>query len=145
MSVPASFFKESHTSLGVFYPMHYMVAVFDTLVAAHRAEQNLRNANFRDSDVLVASGPEFIEFEQRETGVAGAVMQELSRFLKTEQLSTDHHLELAERYAALLFVHCPDEKSKVKAWDAIQQEKPLTAHYYDRVAVEELAGGYSTD
>jgi hypothetical protein len=36
MSVQATFFKESHTSLGVFYPMHYVIAVFDTLAAAHR-------------------------------------------------------------------------------------------------------------
>ncbi|MEO5925630.1 MAG: hypothetical protein ABIR70_17540 [Bryobacteraceae bacterium] len=145
MSVQATFFKESHTSLGVFYPMHYMIAVFDTLPAAHRAEKNLRNASFRDDDVLVCTGPEFIEFEKRETGVAGSIMQAISRFFKTEQLSTDHNLELAEHYAAFLFVHCPKEQSKIEAWDIVQEEKPLTAHYYDRIAVDQLAGGFSTD
>ncbi len=72
MSVKTSFFKESHTSLGVFYPMHYILAVFDTLAAAHRAEKHLRNSSFRDDDVLVASGPEFIELEKRETGGLGS-------------------------------------------------------------------------
>jgi hypothetical protein len=145
MSVQASFFKESHTSLGVFYPIHYIVAVFDTLAAAHRAEKNLRNAGFRDEDLFVATGPEFIEFEKRETGVAGAIMQGISRFFKTEQLSTDHNLALAERYAAFIFVHCPHEKSKNKAWDIIHEELPLVAHYYERFSVDQLAGEFSTD
>jgi hypothetical protein len=145
MSVQASFFKESHTSLGIFYPMHYIVAVFDTLAAAHRAEKQLRNGNFSADAVMVATGEEFIDFEVRETGVAGTIMQSISRFFKTEQLSTDRDLALAERYAAFLFVHCPADASKDEAWKIIQEEKPLAAHYYDRVSVEQLAGNVNTD
>ncbi len=145
MSVHASFFKESHTSFGVFYPMHYIVAVFDTLSAAHRVEKNLRGANFRDDDLIACSGPEFIEFEKHETGLGGAIMRALSRFFKTEQLSTDHDLALAERFAAFLFVYCPRDSQKQRAWDIVQQESPIAAHYFDRGSVEQLAGNVNTD
>jgi hypothetical protein len=145
MSVHASFFKESHTALGVFYPVHYIVAVFENLATAKRAERSLREASFHSDDVLVASGQEFIDFENRETGVGGAIMQGLSRFFKTEQLSLDHSLALAEQSAAFLFVHCPNEKSKAKAWDLVHEQQPIMAHYYDRFSVDQLAGEFSTD
>jgi hypothetical protein len=145
MSVSTSFFKESFTSLGVFYPMHYILAVFDTLPAAQRAEQSLRRANFRDADMLVLSGPEFIELEHRETGVAGAIMKSLSRFFKTEQLAIDLDLRMAEKFAAFLFVYCPREHDREKAWQAIEQEGPIVAQYYDRASVNHLAGNQNTD
>jgi hypothetical protein len=145
MSVKTLFFKESHTSLGIFYPLHYILAVFDTVAAAHRAEKNLRNANFHGDDVMVATGPEFIEFEKQETGVSGTIMKGLSRFFKTEQLAMDHNLNMAEHYAAFLFVYCPHEREKNKAWDLIQEDNPVIAQYYDRASVNHLAGDYSTD
>jgi hypothetical protein len=142
MSTSTSFFKESVTSMGVFYPMHYLVAVFPDLEAARKVRRNLLNNNFHDADVLAISGRDFIELEAEASGV---IMKELSRFFKTEQLSTDHNLELAEHRAGFLFAHCPSDQTKAKAWAIIQEDKPMAAHHYDAVGIDALAGGLSTD
>jgi len=142
MSTYTSFFKESVSSLGVFYPMHYMVAVFSDLPTAERVRQNLLNASFRQADVMAISGKEFIQLE---TEASGVIMKELSRFFKTEQLSTDNNIELAEDRAGFVFVHCPTEADKTRAWGVAKTAAPLAAHYYDAVGIEELAGGLNTD
>jgi hypothetical protein len=141
MSISTSFFKESISSLGVFYPMHYLVAVFPDLETAQKVGRNLLNGSFRDADVLALSGRQFIELEAVASGV---IMRELSRFFKTEQLSTDHNLELAEHRAGFVFAHCPTEEAKTKAWAIIGQDNPMAAHYYDQVGIEELSGGLDT-
>ncbi len=142
MSIPAKFFKESHKTLGVFYPRHYLIAAFRTLPEAQNVQRNLLSSGFPQDEVLLVSGPEFIAFEEQETN---PVMREISRFFRTEQLSTDHNLHFAHEHAYFVFVHCPGERMKKKAWDIVQEGAPLAAHYYDRVAVDQLAGSYSTD
>jgi hypothetical protein len=142
MSVSTSFFKESVSSLGVFYPMHYLVAVFPDLQTAQKVRRNLLDGAFKEADVLAISGKDFIELE---TVASGVIMRGLSRFFKTEQLSTDHNLELAEQRAGFVFVHCPTDRDKIKAWEVIKHDRPLAAHYYERAGVDELAGGLSTD
>jgi len=145
MSRLSEFFKETHTALGIFYPLHCMVAVFPTLVVAKQVREKLRNARFGEDDVIAADGAEFIELEKEETGLGSILMQELSRFLGAEQISTDHNLEFAEQGAALVVVHCPTEKLKDQAWEVVQSASPLAAHYYSRGSVDHLAGGFSTD
>lgn len=142
MTVSTSFFKESLTSVGVFYPMHYLVAIFSDLPTAQQVRKTLLNANFRETDVLAISGRDFIELEKEASGV---IMREVSRFFKTEQLSTDHNLDLAEHRAGFVFVYCPFERSKAKAWEIIQAYAPIAAHHYDAIGIEELAGGFNTD
>jgi hypothetical protein len=142
VSIPATFFKEPHTALGVFYPRHYLIAAFRTLPDGQRVRKNLLNVGFPRDEVLLVSGPEFIDFEKHESN---SVMREISRFFRTEQLSTDHNLHFAHEHAYFVFVHCPREQSKEKAWGIVQEADPLAAHYYDRVAVDQLAGDYSTD
>jgi hypothetical protein len=142
MSVHASFFKEPYTAMGVFYPRHYLIAAHRTLPEAQEVKKNLLNAGFPRDEVLLVSGPEFIEFEAQESS---AVMREISRFFKTEQLSTDQNLHFAHEHAYFIFVHATTEQSKAKAWGIVQEGRPLAAHYYDRVAVDQLAGNYSTD
>ena len=142
MSIPTNFFKEPHKTMGVFYPRHYLIAAFGTLPEAQNVQKNLLNSGFPRDEVLLVSGPEFIAFEEQETN---AVMREISRFFRTEQLSTDHNLHFAHEDAYFVFVHGPNEQTKKKACDIVQEHAPLAAHYYDRVAVDQLAGSYSTD
>ena len=111
-------------------------------MTAKKARQNLLHANFHEDEVLAISGSDFIALE---TEASGIIMRQLSRFFKTEQLSTDHNLELAEHRAGFLFVYCPSERRKFKAWDVARVEAPLAAHYYDAIGIDELAGDLSTD
>ena len=52
-----AFFKESDHSFGVFYPLHYVVAAFDTPERAEVVRKTFVEAGFDDSDVASATGP----------------------------------------------------------------------------------------
>jgi hypothetical protein len=145
MSRLADFFKETHTALGVFYPLHCLVAVFPDLDAAQQVARKLRQAGFAEDEVIAVEGSEFIEFEKEETGPGNLLMQEISRDLGAEQVSTDHNLEFARRGAAFVLAHCPAEKTKKEVWSVMQPSAPLAAHYYSRASVDHLAGSFSTD
>ena len=141
----AGFFKETHTALGIFYPLHCLIAVFSNLDSAQQVSKKLRLAGFAEDEVIAVEGSGFIELEKEETGLGNFLMQELSRFIGAEQISTDHNLEFAHGGAAFVVVHCPTEKTKMEAWDVIKPFAPLAAHYYSKGSVDHLAGDFSTD
>ena len=47
----SAFFKGRDTHLGLFYPEHYLLAVFPNLVQADRAQEKLRHAGCGEEDV----------------------------------------------------------------------------------------------
>jgi len=145
MSVLTNFFKESDTQLGVFYPNHYLVAVFRNLETAQRAVQNLRRAGFAEDDAIAVAGQDFLELAKEESGLGSFLMQALSRFFATEQVSHDSDLDLARHGGAFAAVHCPTEQNKNEAWNALQPEAPLAARYYANDGIEHLAGDFTTD
>jgi hypothetical protein len=79
------FFKGSARRLGVFYPNHYLVAVFRDPSVAARAASAVIDSGFDSSEVAWADGKE-------ETGIVGIPMQAVSRFFSAEQLFADHDL-----------------------------------------------------
>lgn len=145
MSRLSEFFKETHTALGIFYPLHCLVAAFRNFDAAQQVAVKVRQAGLAEDEVIAVEGSEFIELEKEETGLGNALMQQFSRELGAEQVSTDHNLDFAGLGAGFVFVHCPAEKTKQEAWSVMQPLAPLAAHYYSRGSVDHLAGGFSTD
>jgi hypothetical protein len=145
MSRFADFFKETHTALGIFYPLHCLVAVFQDSNAAQDAQRKLRYTGVAEDKLIVVGAEEFIEFEKEDTSLGGVLMQTVSRFLSTEQISTDHNIEFARRGAAFVVVYCPSDETKREAWNVMIPLKPLAAHYYGRDGVDHLAGGFSTN
>ena len=145
MSLLSGFFKESDTQLGVFYPKHYLIAVFRSLENAQRAVAKLRRAGFEEGDVVAVEGREVIQLAKEETGPANFLMQTLSRFFATEQMSHDHDLHLAEQGAAFVAVYSPTEEDKNEAWIVIEQEAPIAARYYANDGIEHLAGDFTTN
>ncbi len=137
-------FKESHTALGVFYPLHYTIAVFRDLPLAERVKRKLVNAGFADDEVIAVEGKAFLDLEEHETGLGSFFMQELSRFLGCEQISTDHSLDFAKLGAAFVMVYCPSETKKKEAWAVMEPEAPLSAHFYDRLGVEHISCRFNT-
>jgi hypothetical protein len=145
MSLLKDFFKGSDTRMGIFYPCHYLVAVFqDPHVAAHAVEQ-LWNSGFEHSDAIAVEGKDLIELSKEQTGLGGFVMQAASRFFATEQKYTDHSLELARNGAGFLAVYCPTDDLKQSAWSIVKSDDPFDARYYAAAAVEHLAGDPDTD
>jgi len=145
MSLLSGFFKESDTQLGVFYPKHYLIAVFRSLENAQRALAKLRRAGFGEDEAIAVEGREIIQLAKEETGPANFLMQTLSRFFATEQMSHDHDLHLAQQGAAFVAVHCPTEENKKQAWIALEQENPIAARYYANDGIEHLAGDFTTN
>jgi hypothetical protein len=143
MSQLGTFFKGEDTRLGVFYPDHSLIAIFLDIERAETAKRQLRSAGFSDGEVLAASGADLIELDQEESvknGLHGYLMKELSRFLDTEASYNDRDLVQAKHGAAVLAVHCPDERTKSAAWLLIAPMDPLVARYYALSGIEHLAG-----
>lgn len=145
MSVLADFFKGADTKLGVFYPNHYLVAVFRDPETAALVAQKLWNAGFERSDAIATDGKAVVELDREETGLAGFVMQAISRFFATEQVFTDHDLEHARHGAGFLAVHCPTDDLKKRAWNIVKVDAPLDARYYGSDGIDHLAGDVKTD
>ena len=145
MSLLTGFFKESDTQLGVFYPKHYLIAVFRDSRAAQQAVQGLWVAGFAKDEAIAVDGQEFVDLAKEETGPGNFVMQALSRFFATEQKSHDSDLERAQHGAGFVAVHCLTEESKRQAWAVLQPQSPLAARYYGAAGIEHLAGDFTTN
>ena len=60
----SAFFKGRDTDLGLFYPEHYLLAVFPNLAQADRAQERLRHAGCVEEGVIYVSGEEVVHFAQ---------------------------------------------------------------------------------
>lgn len=145
MSLLTGFFKESDTQLGVFYPKHYLIAVFRDSRAAQQAVRELWIAGFAQDEAIAVDGQEFMDLAKEETGPGNFVMQALSRFFATEQRTHDSDLERAQRGAGFVAVHCVTDESMQQAWTVLQPENPLAARYYSAAGIEHLAGDFTTN
>jgi len=140
----ARFFNGSETTFGVFYPRHYLVAVFENPKAASSAVRKLYIAGFSQSAAIAVDGRAVLELEKEETGLAAFVMEALSRFFATEQVFTEHDLCHARHGAGFVAVHCTTDEVKTEAWNVLQAESPLDARYYAISGIEHLAGDLRT-
>jgi hypothetical protein len=80
------FFKKSETSMGVFYPLHYVVAGYDTLDDAQSAENAFRESGVAAEDVRAASG-EFVAAQLESRGdrnVVNTIETVLDKIFGTE-------------------------------------------------------------
>ena len=145
MSLLTGFFKESDTQLGVFYPKHYLIAVFRDSRSAQRAAQSLHQAGFPEDEAIAVTGQDFIDLAKEETGPGNFVMQALSRFFATEQKSHDADLNRAQHGAGFVAVHCRTDELKTDAWAVLEPEGPLAARYYAASGIEHLAGDFITN
>ena len=143
MSRLAAFFKGADTHLGVFYPRHALIAIFPDVPHARSAKHKLAGAGFSDDEALVVAGADLIDLVHEESvksGMLGYLIKGVSRFLHTEAAYTDHDLQRAQKGAAVLAVHCPDERTKSDAWRLIAPTVPLAARHYSFSGIEHLAG-----
>jgi hypothetical protein len=145
MSTLKEFFKESDTQLGVFYPNHYLIAVFRDFRPAQQALAKLRLAGFAEDEAIAVAGADVLELTKEQAGPGSALMQAVSRFFATEQVAHESDVHLAEQGAAFVAVHCRVAESKDEAWKAIEGEGPLAARYYANDGIEHLAGDFTTN
>jgi hypothetical protein len=142
-STNKNLFKGSDTKFGIFYPTGYLVVVFPHMPAALQAQKALGFHGYIDEDVVIMTGGEVIRFAEenlKHKGPGGLLMQQLSRMFATEEVYTDHDLELAEKGAAFLAVYCPHAERRRPTWELIEPFGPIVGRHYALDGVEHFKG-----
>ncbi len=134
------FFKESDTSFGLFYPLHYVVAAFDDFEQAETAKSRFLSEGFSVDDVATASGPFVVEQLESEEGAAwfDRLRAGIARIVGTEAGFLDDDVQLARRGGAFLFVYTPDDHSADTTRSLIDQLQPIFARRYHRAGIERI-------
>lgn len=134
------FLKKSDTSLGVFYPLHYIVAGYANLEDARAAEAAFREAGVSAEDVRAVTG-EFVtqqlESRKDETWLE-QVQNKLVEVVGTEKGFISHDRDHARNGGAFLFVFAPDDEASAQAKSLFATHPPAFARRYLRVAIEEI-------
>ncbi|MGN6312961.1 MAG: hypothetical protein ACTHMO_04270 [Rhodanobacteraceae bacterium] len=134
------FFKDGDTSLGIFYPRHYIVAGYRNLADAEAAEAAFRNAGTPPEDVRAATG-EFVtgQLESRHgANWLERMEQRLVEFAGTESGYIREDADLARDGGAFLFVYAPDDARASQARRVFAQTHPAFARRYLDVAIERI-------
>lgn len=134
------FFKEQDRSFGVFYPLHYVVAAFETPERAEDVRKIFIDSGFDDGDVASATGS-FVT--QKLESMDGSTWIErfkigFASFLGTELGYIDDDHKLAQRGAGFLFIYTPDEASIAKAEHLLVRAHPISARRYDHAGIRRL-------
>lgn len=134
------FFKKSETSLGVFYPLHYIVAGYADLDDAKVAEAAFRDAGVASEDVRAAPG-EFVaaQLESRDDrNWMDKLENTVVKFVGTEKGYVNEDRNHAKGGGAFLFVYAPEDADAVKAKSVFAQHPPVFARRYLRIAIEQI-------
>jgi hypothetical protein len=138
------FFKGSATTLGVFYPTHYIFASFPSLEHAKNAAKALEAAGF--IECLSASSAEtflFMNEIRSEVGIWGILMASISRFFGTEEVFADIDLAKIEDGAAFLAVYCRREEHAERIRDLVMPFEPIAMQLYLPGGIRSLIAGKS--
>lgn len=134
------FFKKSETSLGVFYPLHYIVAGYDTYEDAKAAEAAFRDSGIAAEDVRAAMG-DFVaaQLETRtDRNLLDQLKNKLVNFVGTEKGYITEDKNHARDGGAFLFVFAPDDESAAHAKSVFAEHPPVFARRYLRIAIEQI-------
>jgi hypothetical protein len=137
MSELSTFFKESTSSLGIFYPKHYIIATFPKYLVAKEVYRVLRNAGAREDEVILATGKEVLEFFRHfreDAGLWGIVMRPISRFFGTEVVYADQDIVEAQEDSGFIAVHSVTEQETRSIVEQLAPFAPSSIEWY-------LAGG----
>jgi hypothetical protein len=141
MEVLTKFFGDSASSLGVFYPTGYIIAVFPTFASAQAAARALARIGLADNEVLAIPGSEALRFFEEfraNSGLWAGVMSMLSRAFGTEQIFTDADVHRAEAGEGFLAVHSPEEAQTRHIQQLMMPFEPDSMQWYRAGGVETL-------
>jgi hypothetical protein len=138
------FFRGSATTLGVFYPTHYIFASFPSLEHAKNADKALQAAGF--IECVTASPAETFRFMNEirsEVGIWGILMASISRFFGTEEVFADIDLAKIEEGAAFLAAYCRREEHAEHIRDLVMPFEPIAMQLYLPGGIRSLIAGTS--
>lgn len=138
MTDQQEFFKEGDTSLGTFYPTHYIVAGYHNLADAEAAAMACKKNGFAAEDVRALGGKFVTEQMQKREGEnwLERMEQQLAKFAGTETGYVREDAELARSGGAFLFVYAPDDERVAQAKRVFAKHGPAYARRYLNVAIE---------
>lgn len=142
MTTLATFFKESVSTLGVFYPNDYVIVTFHSFATAEDAVHLLRKEGFCEDDVLAIPGSGILEFFaefRANSGLWAGVMEVVSRAFGTEQIFADNDVERARAGAGFLAIHCSNEVDKLRIQALLVPLQPVAMHWYRPGGIELLS------
>lgn len=134
------FFKEGDTSMGVFYPMHYIVAAFDSEERARSIQSRFLESGFDAEDVAVADGRYVVDkLESTEdSGLLDRAKQTVVRAVGTELGYLDDDRKIADRGGAFLFVYAPDAETLERATEVLRFAHPILARRYHGAGIHRI-------
>lgn len=134
------FLKESDHSLGLFYPLHYTIAAFDTIERAELAREHFLANGFHVDDVAAASGPFVINHLESGKGAHwfSRLEAEIAKVIGTEAGFLDDDMHVARRGGAFLFVYTPTHELAEQARALIRRVHPVFARRYHRMGIENI-------
>lgn len=134
------FFKESDTSFGLFYPLHYVVAAFDSIEHAEAARGRFLTEGFDDDDVAAVSGSFVVNHLESERGAAwyDRLRAGFVRTIGTEAGFLDDDAHLARRGGAFLFVYTPGNSRAEQSRQLMKRLHPIFARRYHRAGIESI-------
>lgn len=132
------FFKEGDTSLGTFYPTHYIVAGYHNMADAKAAAMACEKNGFASDDVRALEGSFVTEQMESREGAnwLERMEQQLAKFAGTETGYVREDAELARSGGAFLFVYAPDDEQVAMARRVFAQHGPAYARRYLKIAIE---------
>jgi hypothetical protein len=137
----SAFFKESNSSLGIFYPTHYIVASFPSEADAGQAYDAIRGSGLAEDEVLRLSPSKalsFFEDFQKESGTLGEVMTGVSRALGDDATFADDDINRARRGSGFVFVHATTDAEAARIRNLVAPYRPQTMHWYLRGGIQSL-------
>ncbi len=137
----SSFFTESDSSMGLFYPLHCILAVYPTPQAAVESRNALLRFGVDPAEALALSPTEALTFLQQfreKSGIPGDVSRSVSRFLGDDTSFADRDIDNARLGCGFLFVHAK-LASELKNYSEIAKSfQPFEMRYYRDAAIESL-------
>ncbi len=135
------FFKESDSSMGVFYPLHYVLAAFDNETRAKEIRQRFLDAGFADDDLAVVDGPYLVDHLESIEGsnLAEKAGQSLVRAVGTEFGYIDDDRKTAKRGGYFLFAYTPDQESTDSAIEILKLAHPIYARRYNLAGIHRIS------
>lgn len=135
-----NFFKKSETSMGVFYPLHYIIAGYDSMEEAEAAEAAFRESGVAPDDVRAATG-EFVarQLESRDDrNLWNKIENAVVKHVGTEKGYTTEDKMHADDGGAFLFVYAPEDEDATNARKVFEKQPPVFARRYLRIAIEQI-------
>src|ERR1035437_5938981 len=139
MTILTNFFKESDSTLGVFYPADYIIAIFPTFAAAQGASQALRCAGLGEEEVLAIPGAEVLKYFEEfraNSGYWAAIMTMLSRPFGTEQVFVDDDVHRAQAGEGFVAIYSPGEAQTSRIQESVKPFEPKAMHWYQAGGIQ---------